>query len=140
MTRSEVKIVRKRTKAQKPFKQAGFVDLQKKLIGAKDLNEMEKYARTITNKVNNSAQQGKLNAAYNMVAATYVKISKYLKKKHWEGQSVAEYTFKIRTLFEDILITQSTTNSSVEFNQIIESAWQNYQTKSTVISEFKPHI
>lgn len=130
LSRSDVKIIKKKSRKQKPFKQAAFVQLQEKLLGAKDSTEMEQYARSITRKVNTSAQQGKLTAAYNMIAATYVKLSKYLKKKHWEGQSINEHTVKIRTLFEEILITQSTTSSSAEFLQVIEDAWQNYQSNS----------
>lgn len=130
LTRSKVKIIVNKTRKQKPFKQADFVHLQKKLIGAKTIKEMELYSKKIIRNVNTFAQQGKLGAAYNMVAATYVKISKYLKKRQWEGQSVAEYTFKFRTLFEDILITQSTTSSSTELNQAIQNAWQNYQSSS----------
>ncbi|MCU7801017.1 MAG: hypothetical protein KZQ70_12985 [gamma proteobacterium symbiont of Lucinoma myriamae] len=65
-----------------------------------------------------------------MVAATYVKLSKYMKKRQWEDHSIEAHIPAIRTLFEEILITQSTTSSTIEFNHAVENAWLNYQ-KST---------
>lgn len=117
-----------RRKNQHPFKQAAFIQLQKKLLGAKSSVEMEKQAKKITTEVSFSAQQGKLNAAYNMIAATYAKLSKHLKKKQKDGQSVKEHTNRLRQLFEEILITQSTISTSKELNEAIQTAWLNYQS------------
>lgn len=124
---SKSKVKRKRSAE---FLQANFVHLQKKLIRAETLKDIEAHAKTITNTVNSHAQQGKISTAYNMVAATYVKLSKYIKKRQWEGQSIEAYIPGIRTLFEEILITQSTTSSIRDFNQAVKNAWLNYQ-KST---------
>ena len=100
------------------------------MLAAQTLQEMEKYAQTIIGKVRTSAQDGKIKAAYDMVAATYAKISKDLKKSRWEGQSVAEYTLKIQSLFEEIMITQSTISTATELNQVIQTAWENYQAST----------
>jgi len=124
---SKNKLKRKRSSA---FLQPAFIQLQKALMRSKTLKDIEELAQTITNKVNSHAQQGKINAAYNMIAATYVKLSKHMKQKQWEGQTVKTYIPGIRTLFEDILITQSTTTSATEFNHAIENAWSNYQKNS----------
>ena len=124
---SKGKVKRKRSAE---FLQPAFVQLQKRLIRAETLKDIETHAQTITNTVNSHAQQGKISTAYNMVAATYVKLSKHMKKRQWEGQSIEVYIPGIRTLFEEILITQSTTSSTIEFNRAVENAWLNYQ-KST---------
>ena len=117
----------KKKRRSAPFTQSSFVHLQSKLLNAQTLVEMEEHAQIITDKISSSAQQGKLNADFDMVAATYAKLSKYMKKKQWEGQSVAEHTSKIRTLFEEILITQSTVSTSSGLELDIEIAWKNYQ-------------
>ena len=124
---SKSKTRRKRSAA---FLQPAFVQLQKELIRAETPKDIETHAQTITSKISSHARQGKIKTAYNMVAATYVKLSKHIKKRQWEGQSIETCIPGIRTLFEEILITQSTTTSTVEFNQAIENAWLNYQ-KST---------
>lgn len=127
VTRVNPKKAKKKSRRRAPFTQSGFVHLQSKLLNAQTLVEMEQHAQTITDKIRSSAQQGKINAAFDMAAATYAKLSKYLKQRQWEGHSVAEYAFRIRTLFEEILITQSTISTTSEFNQAIQSAWKNYQ-------------
>ncbi|MCK5649206.1 MAG: hypothetical protein KAI22_10030 [Gammaproteobacteria bacterium] len=110
------------------FRQPAFVQLQDKLVMAETLQESEQHARTITEKVRSHAQKGKLKTAYDMVAATYVKLSKHLKKRHWEGQKVNVQNRRIRALFEEILITQSSISSADELHQAIEIAWQKHQT------------
>ena len=129
-TQSYVTNLRKNSRKGAPFRQADFVALQNKMLAAQNLQEMQKHAQTIIAKVRTSAQKGKLNAAFNMVAATYAKVSKEMKKKQWKGQSVNRHTFKVLTLFEDILITQSTTSTASELNQTIQSAWENYQAST----------
>lgn len=126
LNNSQLVKVRKTKRKQKLFKQKSFVHLQNKLIKAKNLSEMEKHAQIITDTVKASAQQGQLDAAYDMVAATYVKISKYLKNKRWTGEPTADYMTKIRSLFEEILISQSTTSSAQEMTLIIQNAWKSY--------------
>jgi hypothetical protein len=118
---------KKKNRTKAPFRQADFIQVQKKMLGAGSREEMEKFALTITNKVKASAQEGRISDAYNLVAATYAKISKDLKQKQWKGQSTADYSHKIRTLFEDILISQSTISSAKELEKIIQIAWQNLQ-------------
>lgn len=95
---------------------------------AETLQESEQHARTITEKVRSHAQKGKLKTAYDMVAATYVKLSKHLKKRHWEGRDINTQNVRIRALFEEILITQSSISSADELHQAIEIAWQKHQT------------
>ncbi|MDX2506939.1 MAG: hypothetical protein QNL62_21035 [Gammaproteobacteria bacterium] len=124
------KRIKKKNRPRAPFTHTGFINLQNKMLGAQTLQEMEKYAQTIIGKVRTSVQQGKINAAYDMVAATYAKISKAMKKSQWEGQSVAEYTLKIQSLFEEIMITQSTISTTTELNQVIQTAWKNYQAST----------
>ena len=126
-TQSHISTFKKKKSKKASFNTSGFIHLQNKMIKAQTLSEMEKHAQTITDKIRSSAQQGKINTAFNMVAATYAKLSKYLKKRQWEGQSVAGYTHKIRTLFEEILITQSTISTAEELNRVIQTAWKNYQ-------------
>ncbi len=117
----------RRSKRSAVFLQPAFVQLQKELIRAETLKDIETHAQTITSKISSHARQGKIKTAYNMVAATYVKLSKHIKKRQWQGQFIEDYIPGIRTLFEEILITQSTITSTVEFNQAIENAWLNYQ-------------
>ncbi len=62
-----------------------------------------------------------------MVAATYVSLSKYMKKRQWEGLQIETQTIKIHSLFEEILITQSTISTANELNQAIETAWGKHQ-------------
>lgn len=126
-TQSLVTKGKEKRKRSAAFLQPTFVQLQKKLISAETLEDIEAHAQTITDKVNSHAQRGKISTAYNMVAATYVKLSKYMKKRQWDGQSIEAHIPDIRTLFEEILITQSTTSSTIEFNRAIENAWLNYQ-------------
>ena len=109
------------------FLQADFIYLQKKLIHAKTQDNIEQQAQNIIKKINASAKQGKINSAYNMTAATYAKLAKHIKEKQWQAQSINKYLLPIRSLFEDILISQSTTLTSKEFNQIVENALQNYK-------------
>lgn len=130
MTDSYVTKAKTSVRKQKPFNQASFVQIQKQLLASKSLSEMEKHAQTITEQVKASAQRGQLNAAYDMIAATYVRLSKFLKNKQWQGQSVDTHTIRIRTYFESILISQSTTSTAEEFNEIIQHAWNYYQLDS----------
>lgn len=109
-----------------PFRQKAFIQLQNKLVQAETGKEITQHAQNITDKVLYQAQKGKLKSAYDMIAATYVKLSKDLKKKKWEGQSVNKQTLQIRILFEEILMTQSTTSSASELKQAIESAWKKH--------------
>lgn len=62
-----------------------------------------------------------------MVAATYVALSKYIKKKQWTEQKVNPLSEKIRQLFENILISQSTTANHSELLKIIQEQWSQYQ-------------
>lgn len=129
-TQSHITTFKKNKSKRASFNTSGFIHLQNKMIKAQTLPEMEKHAQTITDKIRSSAQQGKINTAFNMVAATYAKLSKYLKKRQWEGQSVEEYTLKIRSFFEEILITQSTVSTAEEFNRVIQTAWKKYQVNT----------
>ena len=119
---------KKNSRKSAAFRQADFVQLQDKLLMAETQEESEQHAQTITDKVRFHAQKGKLKTAYDMIAATYVKLSKHLKKRQWEGQKINAQTHKARTLFEQILITQSTISTADELNQAIEIAWKNHQT------------
>lgn len=126
---SLVKKTRKKSNRKSaPFRQTAFLQLQKKLIKAETQKEIEQHAQIITEKVRSHAQKGKLKNAYDMVAATYVKLSKHIKKRQWQGLEINNQTIKIRSLFEDILITQSTISSANELNLAIESAWKKHQT------------
>jgi len=109
------------------FLQADFLYLQKNLIHAKTQGGIEQQAHKIINKINTYAQQGKINSAYNMTAATYAKLAKHIKEKQWQAQSINKHLLPIRSLFEDILLSQSTTLTSGEFNQAIEMALLNYK-------------
>ncbi len=125
---SSQSLVRKKTNRKRaPFKQAAFVRLQKKLIMAETSEEMEQQAEIITEKIRSYSQKGKLKKAYDMVAATYVKLSKHLKKEHWEGRQINTDIVRIRSVFEDILITQSTISSANELDLAIETAWQRHR-------------
>ncbi len=128
-TQSLVKKTRKKSNRNSaPFRQTSFVQLQKKLLKAETKKESEQHAKIITEKVRSHAQKGKLRNAYDMVAATYVKLSKHIKKRQWEGLEINIQTVKIRSLFEEILITQSTISTAKELNLAIESAWEKHQT------------
>ncbi len=109
------------------FLQADFLYLQKNLIHAETQGDIEQQAHKIINKINTYAQQGKINSAYNMTAATYAKLAKYIKEKQWRVQSINKHLLPIRSLFEDILLSQSTTLTSGEFNQAVETALLNYK-------------
>ncbi len=113
---------------QKPFRQKDFIKLQSQLLQAHNLSEMEQLSRTIIYKVNKHAQKGDLRAAYNMIAATYAKLAKEHKKKHWEGKPVPQHSLKIEELFENILITQPTTSRPEEMTLIIQNAWNQLQS------------
>ncbi|GEM_PF-3246504 len=119
-----------RRKAKAAFLQTDFVHLQKKLLQAKDEADMKVHALTITRKIKLRAQQGEINSAYNMLAFTYAQLSKEIKQKKWMGQPINDTSKKIHLFFEQILITQSTITSSTEFNQAIETAWQNSRLSS----------
>lgn len=121
------KTKKKRNRNSAPFRQTSFVQLQKKLIKAETQKEAEQHAKVITEKVRSHAQKGKLKNAYDMVAATYVRLSKHIKNRQWEGLEINTQTLKIRSLFEDILITQSTISTADELNLAIESAWGKHQ-------------
>jgi len=109
------------------FLQADFLYLQKKLIHAKTYDNIEQQTQKIINKINVYAQQGKINSAYNMTAATYAKLAKHIKERQWQAQSINKHLFPILSLFEELLISQSTTLTSKEFNQVVESALLNYK-------------
>jgi hypothetical protein len=94
------------------------------------LSDYERHAQSITNKVQIHLQNGKLKPAYDMIAATYVKLSKDLKQKQWQGQPINKHSLKIHALFEEILISQSNISNNSELNQVIEKAWHNYQGDS----------
>ncbi len=119
---------KKRNRKSAPFRQTAFIQLQKKLIKAETQKEIEQHAQIITEKVRSHAQKGKLKNAYDMIAATYVKLAKHIKKRQWEGLEINDKTIKIRSLFEEILITQSTISTADELNLAIESAWKKHQT------------
>lgn len=119
---------KKNIRKSAPFRQPAFVHLQDKLIMAETLQESEQHAQKITEKVRFHAQKGKLKTAYDMVAATYVKLSKHLKKRQWEGREINTQNVRVRTLFEEILITQSTISTADELDQAIEIAWEKHQT------------
>jgi len=116
----------KKKRNSAPFRQASFVKLQKKLIKAETQDDAEKHARIITKKVRSYAMKGKLKYAYDMIAATYASLSKDIKKKQWDGMEISTQTLKIRTLFEKILITQSSTSNAKELNLAIEDAWTKH--------------
>ncbi len=115
---------------QKLFRQKDFIKLQSQLLQAHNLSEMERLSRTIMYKVNEHAQKGNLRAAYNMIAATYAKLAKEHKKKHWEGKPVPQHSLKIQELFENVLITQPTTSRPEEippdYPECLESTAEQY--------------
>ena len=113
---------------QKPFRQKDFIKLQSQLLQAHNLSEMEQLSRTIMYKVNEHARKGDLKAAYNMIAATYAKLAKEHKKKHWEGKPIPQHSLKIQELFENVLITQPTTSRPEEMTLIIQNAWNQLQS------------
>ena len=128
-TQSLVKKTKKKSNRKSaPFRQTSFVQLQKELIKAETQKEAEQHAKVITEKVRSHAHKDKLKNAYDMVAATYVRLSKHIKKRQWEGLEINAQTLKIRSLFEEILITQSTISTANELNLAIESAWEKHQT------------
>ncbi len=129
-THSLVSKTRKKNKKRSaPFRQADFIHLQNKLLKAETIAESEQHAQLITNKIRKHAQSGKLKSAYDMIAATYVTLSRDMKKKRWEGQKINTQTLKMQRLFEEILITQSTISTSNELHQAIESAWKKHQSR-----------
>ena len=109
------------------FLQADFIQLQKKLIRAKTQDNIEQYAHNIIKKINTYAQQGKINSAYNMTAATYAKLAKHIKQKKWQNQSINDYILPVHSLFEDILLSQSSTSTVNEFNIVVKNALLNYK-------------
>lgn len=111
------------------FLQDSFVQLLKQLMAAKTPERANKQGQLIIQKVTFYAQKSDLKGAYNMTAAAYVKLSKDIKKNQWHGKHVASYKKDIHLLFEDILISQSTTLTVAEFSQIVNDAWSNYQKK-----------
>lgn len=121
------KTKKKKNRKSYPFRQNSFVQLQNKLIKAKTQQEVDQHAQVITEKIRSHAQRGKIKNAYDMVAATYVKLSKHIKKREWEGLEINSETIKIRSLFEEILITQSTISTANGLNLAIKSAWKNRQ-------------
>ncbi len=123
---------RKTHKRKHPFRQQSFVALQNKLIKAEAQLEIEQHAQAITDKIHQALKTGSLKNAYNMVAATYVKLAKHLKKKQWEALAINNQALRTRALFEEILITQSTVTDTEELTLIIDTAWKNYQEKSLV--------
>ena len=128
-SQSLVKKTRKKSNRKSaPFRQTAFVQLQNKLIKAETQIEIEQHAQIITEKVRSHAQKGKLKNAYDMIAATYVKLSKHIKKRQWEGLQINTQTVKIRSLFEEILITQSTISTASDLNLAIENAWIKHQS------------
>jgi len=116
---------------QAPFRQKAFVQLQKKMITADSIEKMEEHSQEIINKTITYTKKGKLNTAYNMIAASYARLSEDLKNKQWKGQKVSDYALKIRLLFEKILISQSTTSTAKEFNEVVQAAWIYYYNKKT---------
>ena len=129
LTRSQVIRVTKTKRKPKLFKQRTFVGLQKKLINAQSMSEMKQHSETIIDAVKASAQQGQIMDAYDMIAATYVNLSKYVKQKNWEGKTVESYIYKFQSFFEYILVSQSTTSTANELTQVIQKAWQTYSSK-----------
>jgi hypothetical protein len=126
LSSSRVVSVNAKKKKPRPFRQGSFIKLQQNLIAAQNSDEIKQHARKITDKINYSAQAGQLNAAYDMVAATYAKIARHIKNKRWQGQDVHTHTLKLKNLFESILITQSTTANNGDFKIIVQSAWQKF--------------
>jgi len=108
------------------FLQVFFIQQQKQLLQSNTQSEIRKQGQIISQTIHSYAQQGKLSSAYNMVAAVYAKLSKQIKKSRWQGQAVSPDKHNIRLLFENILITQSTTSSIEEFSHIIDESWHNY--------------
>ncbi len=108
------------------FLQGFFIQQQEQLLQATTQKEISKQGKIITQTINSYAQQGKLNSAYNMVASVYAKLSKQIKKYHWQAQPVSHDKQNIRLLFENILMTQSMISSIEEFSNTIDKSWQNY--------------
>ena len=109
-----------------PFRQANFVRLQNSMINASSAKKMEQRAQIIIDKALTLAQKGRINNAYDMVAASYAKLSKQLKDKRWKDQPIEGYALKMQSLFEEVLISQSTTTKPVELELIVQTAWENY--------------
>lgn len=112
-----------------PFRQANYVRLQNTMIQAKTADVMEQRAQVLIDKAVSLARQGKINNAYDMVAASYAKLSAKLKDKRWKGQPIEEYTLNIQGLFEEVLISQSTISSANTLEAIVQTAWNNYHAK-----------
>ncbi|MCK5696609.1 MAG: hypothetical protein KAI02_00505 [Gammaproteobacteria bacterium] len=117
----------KQKKRSADFLQTFFIEQQNQLLQATTQKESSKQAQIIIHTINSYAQQGKISSAYNMIASVYVKLSKQIKKNHWQGQQVTPHQYNIRLLFENILITQSTTSSIEEFSNIINESWRHYK-------------
>ena len=131
---------RNRNRKPPPFRQANFVRLQNSMVNAKSADNMEERAQVIIDKALSLAQKGRMNNAYDMVAASYAKLSEQLKDKRWKGQPIDDYALKIQDLFEEVLISQSTTSTSVDLEAIVQAAWKNYrkvpqQTSLLLISQ-----
>ena len=124
-TRSFSKVYSKKRKVP-PFRQANFVRLQKTMIQAKSAEIMELRAQVIMDKALSLAKQGRMNNAYDMVAASYAKLSTDIKNRHWNDQPISHYSLKIRGLFEEVLISQSTTSTAIVMENIVQAAWKNY--------------
>jgi hypothetical protein len=119
----------KKKRKSLPFKEKNFIHLQNKLLQANTIKEINSHAQKITDKISYHAKRNQLKIAYDMIAATYVKLSKKLKKQQWQEFTVHIPTMKIRNFFEVILISQSTVSNSNEFEQVIKVAWKHYQKK-----------
>jgi len=115
-----------RYRKQPPFRQASFVRLQKTMIQAKSAENMENHARIIMDKALTIAKNGHMNNAYDIVASSYAKLSEQLKNKRWKGQKIEVYSLRTRRLFEEVLISQSTTSTFVAMEIIVQVAWNNY--------------
>ncbi|MCU7836265.1 MAG: hypothetical protein KZQ83_13570 [gamma proteobacterium symbiont of Taylorina sp.] len=109
-----------------PFRHSNFIRLQNKMINARTAESMEEHARTIMDSILSYTKNGQINKAYDMVASSYAKISVHLKKKQWEQQAIAEHIVKIQGLFEEVLISQPTISTAIAFNDVVQTAWENY--------------
>ncbi len=118
---------KKKIKKSADFLQVFFIQQQERLLQAKTQDEIRKQGKIITQTIHSYAQQGQLSSAYNMIAVIYAKLSKQIKKSHWQGQPVSPDKQNIRLLFKNILISQSTTSSIEEFSHIIDQSWRNYR-------------
>ena len=111
-----------------PFRQASFVRLQKTMIQAESADKMQQRARVIMDKALTIAKNGHINNAYDIVASSYAKLSERLKNRHWKGQIIESYSLRTQRLFEEVLISQSTTSTFVAMEIIVQAAWNNYSS------------